>query len=37
VAIENVINRAQTGDLKGKPADVVWAEVVKEAEKAAKS
>jgi cellobiose transport system substrate-binding protein len=37
VAIENVINRAQSGDLKGKPADVVWAEVVKEAEKAAKS
>jgi cellobiose transport system substrate-binding protein len=37
VAIENVIRRAETGDLKGKSADVVWAEVVKEAEKAAKS
>ena len=37
VAVENVIRRAETGNLKGKPADVVWAEVVKEAEKAAKS
>jgi cellobiose transport system substrate-binding protein len=37
VAIENVINRAQTGDLKGKSTDEVWAEVVKEAEKAAQS
>ena len=37
VAVENVINRAQTGDLKGKPADVVWAEAVKEAEKVANS
>lgn len=37
VAVENVINRAQTGDLKGKSADVVWAEAVKEAEKASKS
>jgi cellobiose transport system substrate-binding protein len=37
VAMENVINRAQTGDLKNKPAPRVWVEVVKEAEKAAKS
>ncbi|HEU5108882.1 MAG TPA: extracellular solute-binding protein [Micromonosporaceae bacterium] len=37
VAIENVIRRSETGDLKGKPADVVWAEVVSEAEKAATS
>jgi cellobiose transport system substrate-binding protein len=37
VAIENVLRRAESGNLKNKPADVVWAEVVKEAEKAAKS
>ena len=37
VAIENVLNSAQNGPLEGKPADQVWAEVVKEAEKAAAS
>lgn len=37
VAVENVIKRAQTGDLKGKPAAEVWAEALKEAEKASKS
>ncbi|MFY1633426.1 extracellular solute-binding protein [Solwaraspora sp. WMMB335] len=34
VAIENVINRMQSGDLQGKP-DEAWTEAVKEAEKAA--
>ncbi|SCL29613.1 carbohydrate ABC transporter substrate-binding protein, CUT1 family (TC 3.A.1.1.-) [Micromonospora nigra] len=36
VAVENVINRLATGNLKGKP-DQAWTEAIKEAEKAAKS
>ena len=37
VEIENVIRRAESGNLKGKPADQVWTEVVKAAETAAQS
>lgn len=37
VAVENVINRAQTGDLKGKPDATIWEEAKKQADKAAKS
>ncbi|XTZ13328.1 extracellular solute-binding protein [Micromonospora echinospora] len=36
VAVENVLNRLATGNLRGKP-DQAWTEAVKEAEKAAKS
>ncbi|MGN9808371.1 ABC transporter substrate-binding protein [Micromonospora sp. BQ11] len=36
VAVENVINRLATGNLKGKP-DQAWTEAIKEAEKAATS
>ncbi|MGK5674747.1 ABC transporter substrate-binding protein [Micromonospora sp. URMC 106] len=36
VAVENVLNRLATGNLKGRP-DQAWTEAVKEAEKAAKS
>ncbi|WP_416900751.1 extracellular solute-binding protein [Micromonospora echinospora] len=36
VAVENVLNRLATGNLKGKP-DQAWTEAVKEAEKAANS
>lgn len=35
VAVESVINRMQTGDLKDKPVDQAWAEAVKAAQKAA--
>ncbi|MFK3980135.1 extracellular solute-binding protein [Micromonospora sp. NPDC050397] len=37
VAVENVLNRMQTGDLKGKPLAETWPEALKEADKASKS
>ncbi|MGW4463170.1 ABC transporter substrate-binding protein [Micromonospora sp. NPDC004704] len=37
VAVENVLNRMQNGDLKGKPLSQAWTEANKEAQKAATS